>query len=209
MKKTLLLATTAMLLSAMAMNANAEPSNSVNLQVGASFVAPFEMVAEQYLGFGVILANDEGEKVVVKTDGTLDEGQTTATMMSTASFHSYENHGDSEEMYIGTLNEGLIRVKNILADDFFKTPDIYMINVNDNEPIELTVRGGIKCGVVSGWNTEVEEAGDDLLIHVGGTLETADLRGQNTKLNCSGAATVTLVINEDTLTDLAEDAMTQ
>ena len=209
MKKHILLTTTAMLLSAITLNANAEPSNSVRLQVGASFIAPFEMVAEQYLGFGVILADEGGKKVVVDTTGALDEGQTTATMMSTASFHSYENHGDGEAMYLGSLNEGLIRVKNILADNFSKTPDIYMINVNDNEPIELTVRGGIKCGVVSGWNAEVEEAGNDLLIHVGGTLETADLRGQNTMLACSGAATVTLVINEDTLTDLAEDAMTQ
>ncbi len=208
MKKNILLTTTAMLLSAITLNANAD-SNSVNLEVGAMFVAPFEMVAEQYLGFGVILADEGGKKVVVDTTGALDEGQTTATMMSTASFHSYENHGDSVEMYLGSLNEGLIRVKNILADNFSKTPDIYMINVNDNEPIELTVRGGIKCGVVGGWDAKVEEAGNDLLIHVGGTLETADLRGQNTMLACSGAATVTLVINEDTLTDLAEDAMTQ
>ena len=203
MKKHILLTTTAMLLSAIATNTNAA-SNSAELDIEAFFVRPFEITKEQYLGFGVILADEGGKKVVVKADGSLGE-DTSATMMSSATF---KNYGDSTNDFLyGSFNEGLFRVNGLLSDDYDGTMSIpqnetalnLFISVNFNTPsVDLTSnKESIKCGTVSDFTTNLTLNDEDVLIHVGGTLTTANLKGTTRSLRCSGSATLTIIFNED------------
>ena len=201
MKKTLLLATTAMLLSTVAMNTNAA-SNSAELQIHAQFLKPMELISEQYLGFGAILADEGGKTVIVKNDGTLDP-TSTATMMSTASF---TNYSDGKISY-ASLNEGLIRSKGALLDsnadqtefiDITEDAANALLKVNfSDETVELTDFDGIACGTVSDFNYRLTFDGDDILVHVGGTLTTADLSGITGTTTCFGYTTLTAVYNED------------
>lgn len=194
MKKTLLLATTAMLLSTVAMNTNAA-SNSAELEIHAFFINPLEMVSEQYLGFGTILADEGGKTVVVTSDGELGAG-TTATMMSTGEWTNYGN-----TTTYGSLNEGLIRVKNVSEiyynDPMYTIADMMNISFSD-ETVELTDYEGNACGTVSNFTTDASIEGDDAFIHVGGTLTTADLSGTTSSTACFGYTTVTFVLNDDT-----------
>ena len=200
MKKHILLTTTAMLLSAMAMNANAESSNSAQLQVHAFFIKPIELISEQYLGFGVVLADEGGKTVIVKNDGTLDSNST-ATVMSKA---TYTNNGN------GSFNEGIIRAKGFIDDDmdgtassFPSIADEEVLNLLasvDISPKEIELKSQtdtVTCGTVTGFNTNITAENNDMLIHVGGTLTTANLSGQSRSLVCNGYTTVTLVYNEE------------
>ena len=200
MKKHILLTTTAMLLSAVAMNTNAA-SNSAELEISASFMKPFEFLREQYLGFGMILADEGGKTVIVKNDGTLDP-TSTATMMSTSSFTNYSNAGFT----IGSLNEGLIRAKGFLTNSSgglsFVDLDEGAINALatisfSNETVELKDNDGNTCGTVSGLNYKLTKDGEDVLINVGVKLTTADLRGITGTIECDAYTTVTVVLNEN------------
>ena len=201
MKKNILLTTTAMLLSAITLNANAD-SNSATLMVNASFVKPFQLASEQYLGFGLILADEGGKKVVVTTDGKLGAGSD-ATMMSTASF---KNYSDSVVAY-SSFNEGLIRAKGFLDNDYDGT---FVFPINDDvanliasvsfSDTSLDLKSqtdSVTCGTVTGFNSKITIEGEDLLIHVGGTLTTANLSGQSRSVVCVGYTTVTLVYNDE------------
>ena len=201
MKKYILLTTTAMLLSAITLNANAG-SNSAELDIQAMFVKPIELIREQYLGFGMILADEGGKKVVVTTDGGVGE-DTDATMMSTTTF---TNYAGTSEAY-GSFNEGIIRLKGFMQEDYdnvsFLTPNdenlsmIFSANLT-NTPVEL--RSNIDstlCGTVTNFNTKFTVEGNDAILHIGGTLNTANLNGQTRTVFCRGYTTVTIVINEE------------
>ena len=197
MKKTLLLATTAMLLSTVAMNTNAA-SNSATLHIGALFVKPMELISEQYLGFGMILADEGGKTVVVTSDGVLDEASTTATMISTATY----NTGPE-----GSLMEGVIRLKGFLNEDYdgygFLVPTgenmdlVYTASFSDTEVELKSNTDSLTCGTVNNFTTKYTADGDDAILHIGGKLTTADLRGQTRSLMCNGSTTVTVIVNED------------
>ena len=106
MKKTLLLGVAASMLSFSAMNVNAA-SNDADLTIHAWFVKPFNLVKEQYLGFGMILADGGGKTVVVTPNGELDKSKSTATMMSAAKF---KNFGEKMWAY-GSLNEVMCQLE--------------------------------------------------------------------------------------------------
>ena len=204
MKKHILLTTTAMLLSAITLNANAEPSNSAQLRVSATFVKPLELISEKYLGFGMILADEGGKTVIVKTDGTLDSNST-ATMMSTASFTNNES---------ASFNEGIIRVVGGIIDDidgeaseFVNVNEEtlnYLISINiSDKQLELKSKtDSVTCGTVTDFNSKITVEGEDALIHVGGTLTTANLSGQSRSLLCDGYTTVTIVHNEENFANI-------
>ena len=211
MKKTLLLATTAMLLSTVAMNTNAA-SNSAELVIHAQFIKPMELISEQYLGFGLILADGGGKTVIVKNDGTLDP-TSTATMISTASF---TNYSDTRIAY-ASLNEGLIRSKGAMLNsnadqtEFIDITEdavnvLYKLNFSD-ETVELTDYDGNACGTVSDFNYRFTIDGDDVLAHIGGTLTTANLSTITGTANCFGHTTVTTVMNEDNFAAIQNSAM--
>ena len=192
MKKHILLNTTAMLLSIVAMNTKAA-SNSAELEIIAEFLKPMELISEQYLGFGVMLADEGGKTVIVKNDGTLDP-TSTATMISKTSFENDDT---------GSLNQGLIRNKGVLVGTHWK--EVTNDNVNlvidtvfSHTEVELT-DGDISCGTVSDLNTRLTVDGNDVLIHVGGTFTTADLSTIVETASCYGSVTVTQVLNPETL----------
>ena len=200
MKKYILLTTTAMLLSAVALKANAD-SNSAQLEIKAVFTKPMELMKEQYLGFGRILADEGKKRVVVKPNGELDEANTTATMLSVA---TYVNYG--EDYYNdGSLNEGIIRAKGFLNDSMYgDDPDLIdeqflnsMLVVDiPAQPIKLT-SGNIDCGTVSNFIPHITRDNKDVLIHIGGTLETEDLSEISDSISCQGNTTVTVIYNDE------------
>lgn len=210
MKKHILLTTTAMLLSAVAMKTNAEPTNTAALKVNATFVNPLEMLSEKYLGFGIILADEGGKKVVVTPKGELGEGSD-ATMMSTASYANYYKNGSYGNVgmgFSGSFNAGLVRVKNagIISGDY-EFSDIAKVTLS-SETLELmTYDGSTVCGVVDDFKTEASMEGDDGLIYVGGTLTTADLSNATSTVGCTGIITLTLVLDGDVLTAAANEHM--
>ena len=196
MKKTLLLATTAMLLSTAAMNTNAQtaPSNTAQLSIMAMFFKPMVLHEEQPLSFGVILADDAGKKVVVKTDGTLDQEQTTATMLS----YSTNSSGYA-------IHAGIIRAEGFLNDYWgedarsdFET----MFSIDTGADVTLTAAEGVsdagkECATVTDLDTTVTFDNDDVLIHVGGTLETKNLKDIKTGVTCYGSATLTILVADE------------
>ena len=199
MKKHILLTTTAMLLSAITLNANAD-SNSTQLEVQAVFVKPMELISEKYLGFGTLLAGEANKTVIIKNDGTLDSSST-ATILSKASYENDDN---------GSLNEGVIRIKGALnnddidgtGEDFLPITEdaMKLIFAVDISPKEIELKSqtdSVTCGTVTGFNTNMTAENNDMLIHVGGTLTTENLSGATRALVCKGYTTVTLVINED------------
>ena len=204
MKKHILLTTTAMLLSAITLNANAD-SNSAQLEVQAMFVKPFQLASEQYLGFGMILAGEANKTVIIKNDGTLDPSST-ATILSKASYENDDN---------GSLNEGVIRIKGALNNDDIDgtgqyslpiTEDslklLYSVNISDQELELKSLTDSVTCGTVTGFNTNMTAENNDMLIHVGGTLTTANLSGTTQSLVCKGYTTVTIVLNEENLSNV-------
>ena len=206
MKKHILLTTTAMLLSAVALNANAD-SNSAQLEVEAMFVKPFQLASEQYLGFGMILADGGNKTVVVKPDGSLGE-DTDATMISKASFQNYGNGTTSN----GSLNEGIIRAKGILDDDYdgsyFPTPNeetlnaLLSISFSDTSLELKSNTDSVTCGTVTDFTTNITVENNDALIHVGGKLTTANLTGASRTLVCNAYTTVTVVFNDTVMSDI-------
>lgn len=195
-----------MILSAVAMNTNAEttPSNTANLEIRAEFLKPMNLINEQYLGFGAILADEGNKTVIVKADGSFDDSSS-ATMMSKKSFTNYATSGRTA---LGSLNEGVIRAKGFLNDErdgydpmSSYTPEVlnYLVSVNISDTsVELkNYTDSITCGTVSAFTTNITKEGNDALIHVGGTLTTADLSGTGSSLQCRGHTTITLVYNED------------
>lgn len=203
MKKTLLLGVAASMLSFSAMNVNAA-SNDADLTIHAWFVKPFNLVKEQYLGFGMILADGGGKTVVVTPNGELDKSKSTATMMSAAKF---KNFGEKMWAY-GSLNEGLLRAEGalsgVLGPAVFNNLDesilnsIVSVNFSD-DTVDLT-SDDQTCGTVKDFTTHLTVEGDDILVHVGGTLETADLTGINGAIDCYGLVTLTFIMNEENLT---------
>ncbi len=197
MKKYILLTTTAMLLSAVAMKTNAEPSNSTTLNITASFFKPMELIREQNLGFGIILADEGGKTVIVKTNGALDS-QSTATMMSTASYTQYSNGGPN----FGYFSEGLIRAKGLINNNNEEgIENLFTINLS-TPSIKLVGgdNGTTECGTVDEFTTRITKEGDDVLFHVGGTLTTAKLTEfTDIMIHCQGSVTATIIINEELL----------
>ncbi len=201
MKKHILLTTTAMLLSAITLKANAD-SNSAHLNIDALFVKPMELVTENNLKFGMILADEGGKTVIVTPNGDLGE-TSTATMISKA---SYKNS------YQGSFNEAQIRLKGFLNEDYdgadFFEPNEENMNMVytatfDNNEVELKSNTeSITCGTVTDFTIKYTAEDDDAILHVGGTLTTADLRGQTRSLMCHGSTTVTIVVNEETMKSL-------
>ena len=205
MKKTLLLGVAASMLSFSAMNVNAEttPSNTAELELRATFVNPLEMLSEKYLGFGVILADEGGKKVVVTPKGELGEGSD-ATMMSTASYANYYKDGQSTDMsFTGALNAGLVRVKNISGYDY--GVEVIKVTLSDESVDLIAMDDSTVCGVVDAFETEVSVEGDDALIHVGGRLTTADLSHTTSKTECYSKITLTLVLDGDVIAAAANE----
>ena len=63
--------------------------------------------------------------------------------------------------------------------------------------------GTAKCGTVNKFTTLVTREGNDILFHIGGTLTTAKLTElSDSFLNCEGKVTATIVINDDTLSNI-------
>lgn len=195
MKKRILLATTAMLLSAIATKVNAD-SNSAILNMMVLMMKPFEITTESPLGFGMILETEAGRKVIVTPDGKLGEGST-ATMLSTAKIS-----GNGE---IFSFSEAVFRIKGSLAEMAIgKEEDTInaAISVNFNDTsVELTDNNNPNkiCGTVSDFTTRFKTADNsELLLHVGGTLTTEDLR-ENGLTGCSGNTTITIVFNDEAI----------
>ncbi len=196
MKKHILLTTMAMLLSATAINANAG-SNSATLEMTVSVLAPVEIIKKQYLGFGVVLAGEEGETVIVTTDGKLDP-KSTATMMLKA---TYQNYGDGES-YPGTahgsLNEGLFQIKHPDITTEYDEESLnllYKVNFAQNEVNLVDAATGTTCGSVSGFDARFTPSAEgEMHLHVGGTFTTAKMSKSAT---CQGETTVTIVLNEE------------
>mgnify|MGYP003304861276 CR=1 FL=1 len=67
------------------------------------------------------------------------------------------------------------------------------IDVSDDS-VDLT-SGDIACGTVSEFTTNVTRDNKDILIHIGGTLETASLSQTTSSLACGGSTTVTVIYN--------------
>ncbi len=197
MKKHILLTTTAMLLSAITLNANAEPSNTATLDIYTMFVKPMELIQDQYLGFGIILADEGGKKVVVEPDGSLGE-ETDATMMYTK---KHTNFIDANLTQMNSLNEGIIRAKGFLNDiwgNFGITDFNNFLSINLDQTVILRDIGDEPCGTVTALtpNITADEENGDLLIHIGGTLTTEKLSGIARSYLCGGSTTVTVVIND-------------
>ncbi len=216
MKKTLLLGVAASMLSFSAMNVNAEaipskPSNTAKLEVLVGFVKPFEMASEKYLGFGMILADEGGKKVVVTTKGELGEGSD-ATMMSTASFANYYNNGSYGNVFMGaagSFNTGLVRIKNLWGDGAgdYEVLDLVKVTLS-HESVDLIAQDdSTVCGVVDAFETEVSMEGNDALIHVGGRLTTEDMRHVTSMEFCYADITVTVVFDGDVFTDIQNGNM--
>ncbi len=213
MKKHILLTTTAMLLSAITLNANAD-SNSAQLEVKAMFVKPMELISEKYLGFGMILAGEAEKTVIVTTDGKLGDGSD-ATMISKA---SYKNYGESRIAH-GSFNEGVIRAKGFLDDNFdgasFITLDeealnlLASISISDKALELKSQTDSTTCGTVTDFDTKLTIEGNDVLIHIGGKLTTADLRGASRTLQCRGYTTVTFVYNEEKIATVQNNFVNQ
>ncbi len=198
MKKHILLTTTAMLLSAVALKANAD-SNSATLDIRAMFLPPFEIIKEQYLGFGIILESEAGRKVIVTTDGKLGEGST-ATMMSTASLANQMVEG-----HTGSFNEAVFRIKGGFTGFTVEDEDDLnaAISVNFADPsVELkSLYQNKTCGTVTGFTKRIETTdNNELLLHIGGTLTTATL-GTGTNHGCFGQTTITLVLDDGWLSN--------
>ena len=196
MKKTLLLATTAMLLSTAAMNTNAQtaqaPSNTIQLPIYAAFYKPMTLEMEHLLAFGPILADEGGKRVVVKTDGTLDVGETTATMLSVASGAG------------GVLaHAGIIRAIGLNSgnDGYESSAEILKIDTGGEVTLKMVGDDGAlgrACATVKELHPNLTADGDDVLIRIGGILETNDLRDmEQVGAICAGEATVTVLLNDE------------
>ena len=197
MKKHILLTTTAMLLSAVALKANAD-SNSAQLDIRAMFLPPFEIETEHYLNFGIILNSGPNKTVIVTTDGKLGEGST-ATMLSTA--RTNRSEVSNMEYIGGSFNEGLFRVKtgglNVAPDADESMLNVgVLVNFSDTS-VDLK-NGSTKCGTVSNFTTRLKPSGNEneVLLHIGGTFTTSDITVSRA---CAGSTTVTLVLNDDAL----------
>ena len=83
---------------------------------------------------------------------------------------------------------------------------LYKLNFSD-ETVELTDFDGIACGTVSDFNYRFTVDGDDVLVHIGGTLTTANLSTITGTTNCFGYTTVTSVMNEDNFAAIQNSAM--
>ena len=199
MKKHILLTTTAMLLSAITLNANAD-SNSAQLHIEVDMVEPFEIIREKYLGFGKVLASGPNKTVIVTTDGKLDP-KSTATMMSKASHvnYSYEDNGNYT-MHGDSFNEAVFRIKgssiSSLSEDTLNV--LFLINFADttvNLMSDYGMEGGKKCGTVSDFTTHAEISSDgDALLHIGGTFTTSEFSESST---CYGETTISIVFNDE------------
>ncbi len=194
MKKHILLTTTAMLLSAMALKANAD-SNSATLDIYVAVAAPFEITQEQYLGFGLILAGEKDKTVIVTPDGKLGEGST-ATVLSKASFTNYYNDGSSVEA--GSFNEGLFKIK---SPEFSgeQNEDVlnaaFIVNFAPTSVDMIDPESGLKCGTVSAFTPRLKPAAEgEAYLHIGGTF-TTDKMSQ--EAGCHGETTITIVYNDD------------
>ena len=202
MKKHILLTTTAMLLSAVALKANAD-SNSATLDIRAMFLPPFEITEEQYLGFGVILANGPDKTVIVTTDGKLDPAST-ATMMSTASFTNYSNDYILG-VGVGSFNEALFRINLGAFEVTEDTPEdelntVLSVNFADTSVDLISVTDGkSKCGTVNSYTTRFKPSTDGkVTLHIGGTFTTNDLN-INESHTCTGTTTVTIVLDAEAM----------
>ena len=190
MKKYILLSVMATLLSSVAIKAKAD-SNSATLNMMIVMMKPFEIIKEQYLGFGIILETEAGRKVIVTPDGKLGEGST-ATMMSTASLANQMTEG-----HFGSFNEALFRIKGIQLGSV-DSKDL-PISVNfANTSVELKSLDQNKtCGTVTDFTKRIETTdNNELLLHIGGTLTTATL-GTGTNHGCFGQTTITLVFDDE------------
>ncbi len=202
MKKHILLTTTAMLLSAITLNANAD-SNSATLEIYVDVMAPFEITQEQYLGFGKILAGEKDKTVIVTPDGKLGEGST-ATVLSKASFTNYYNNRSGTAL--GSFNEGLFKIKNpefsgALNEDVLNAG--FIVNFAPTSVDMIAQESGLKCGTVSAFTPRFKPAAEgELYLHIGGTF-TTDKMSQGA--SCHGATTITIVLNEDYLESTVND----
>ena len=197
MKKTLLLGVAASMLSFSAMNVNAEtttPSNTATLDMRVSVVPPFEIIKKQYLGFGAVLAGEEGKTVIVTTDGKLDP-LSTATMMSEVKIKNYRDSGD---VLYGSLNEGLFQIKSSMIKSEYDEETLnllYKVNFAQNQVNLVDTDTGTTCGSVSGFDARFTPSAEgEMHLHIGGTFTTAKMSAQ---AYCQGQTTVTIVINED------------
>ncbi len=196
MKKNILLTTTAMLLSAITLNANAD-SNSAQLHIEVNMVEPFEIIREKYLGFGKVLASGPNKTVIVTTDGKLDPNST-ATMLSKA---TYQNYSDKNEPGSGSFNEGLFQIKNpdltITEDDEEYLNAAFKVNFAHAEVNLVDSTNGTTCGTVSDFTTRFKPSAEgEMHLHVGGTFTTVKMTQE---AHCSGQTTVTIVLNEDVI----------
>ena len=190
MKKHILLTTTAMLLSAMALNANAEtttPSNTTQLDIKAVLISPMEFEKITPLNFGVVLVGEKGETVIVTADGDLD-ARSTATLLYSG--------GAASTAY--DVTEGRIKLKDI--DHLFSDAEAWQTDLSvviDETPVDLmSYEGSIHCGSVEGFNTKLTQVDRDVIIHIGGTFTTADLGNRrDSQLSCVGSKTVTILLN--------------
>ena len=201
MKKHILLTTTAMLLSAVALKANAD-SNSATLDIYVDVLAPFEITQEQYLGFGIILAGEKDKTVIVTPDGKLGEGST-ATVLSKASFTNYHDNSSS---ITGSFNEGLFKIKNpeFSVQQNEDKLNAGMIVIFAPTSVDMIDLGSVlKCGTVSAFTPRFKPAAEDYVyLHIGGTF-TTDKMSQAAR--CHGETTITIVYNEDYLESAAND----
>ena len=186
MKKHILLTTTAMLLSAISLKANAG-SNSVQINMQVAIREPFHIITNDHISFGIVLGDEPGKTVIVTTDGKLAP-ESTAALLS-------QKNSD-----IGfPLHEGKLIIKNSVFKDlagmsedelnaYFSVVGLDGTSVNMMDTTSL-------CGTVSDFTTRFKHSAEgEVTLHIGGTFTTSDVIGAK---SCDGYTTATIVLNDE------------
>ena len=204
MKKHILLTTTAMLLSAMALKANAD-SNSAKLTMSVDIRKPLNITEKQHLGFGTILANGTKSKVIVTPQGELGEGSN-ATMLSTGSFKNYFEGADGSILPIaGSFNEAIFNIDiNHGGADSEALNAILSVSFADEAVTLMSDSlGDQECGTVTDLLPDFTPSQDgNIELHIGGTFTMNDELSTDIGHPCFGSTTLTIVFDDENYSKL-------